>query len=1147
MSTSGRLGVVDANANAVIGLSQDGDVGWIQDGTALWRSGFCRQGHPLVPQAIAYDPLRALFWIYALQPDFVAAWDGEGQPPLKTACILPLGVTGPIQEGARAGVGSAPSSSPIDIAAHWDLGGRRQFLEVADGWGLFGLSVSGRRINTPWSRIDSLQSTPGDILVPDRTRQTLMQWSNTAKTGELDLAPNTPLAPAVVSADEALLLLRAAPDGSGRARMARIGLEGTRMWVKEAWEADEPSPPEGEWPWALAASPAGYAFSTTDGNRFMIARYDAAGHRLPPLYGGRYREKLTFRQSERIDQRRISVDGANIANTILADAAGGEWQRLNPEDLRDPLPWSGEMLIDVAVGVGDGRDRADAPLYRLVRNPDRLECWSSAGKAPTWTVDLQLSDEARVAAADWGAVVGLPAERSLRFLAAADGASLGQAALAPGSALTDVAALPSGPSYPGGAALSLDASAGILQTWTPDGAPGATHRVGESGSPLRVSARVMRADDSFGQAAVLTSDGYVEIHDLARGYLGRFRPIAPNGVLTQTTDLALLADGGLLLAEAVGSAVHHFAPSDAPTSTSTHTPAVSSTPSASLRPTSSPWFTASPSPTPRPTSLNPSRTPTVTPTATPSPSPTPIPTCIVIGNKLAAPGRLVLGQTAAVTLSLRTTCVGRPHPGGADIVVALDRSASMADDNFRRARRDLHLLATALDSLDYRLGLASFAADARSEFRLGPPDRQPLGDLDSLKPEGYTNITAGLESAAALLTDAQPDALRILLLLSDGRHSPGFAPPEPAAARLAAEGIVLLALAYGSEPDLSRLGILVGGQDLVWPASAGLDLAEIVDRIRDFTEDSLAGGLTVDDLLGAQMALVEGSVAPAAIQGPGRLLWSRPLMPRDGMILSYRVRPLTTGRLPVNQEAMARFTDADGAPGIFRFPVPQVEVIAPSPTPTTRLTPTPEPRPIFLPLLLAEPPCRPQARPLDVVLVLDVSSSMTGPKLVAAQAAARAFAAALSPAKDRLAIVAFHQEAHLSAPLSASATQLEAAITALQTAPGTRMDRGIATALAELLAAGRPAPAVPAIVLLTDGRQDQDPDAAVRAAASARAGGIQLLAVGFGADADILFLAQLSADPTNVHRADDQAALVDLYRRLATELPCADAHGWAGR
>ena len=66
-------------------------------------------------------------------------------------------------------------------------------------------------------------------------------------------------------------------------------------------------------------------------------------------------------------------------------------------------------------------------------------------------------------------------------------------------------------------------------------------------------------------------------------------------------------------------------------------------------------------------------------------------------------------------------------------------------------------------------------------------------------------------------------------------------------------------------------------------------------------------------------------------------------------------------------------------------------------------------------------------------------------------------------------------------------------------------------------------------------------------AAAARAAGIQLHAVGFGQDADLSFLARLAPEQGALHSADDAAALLVLYQRLAQALPCQDSRGWSGR
>lgn len=83
-----------------------------------------------------------------------------------------------------------------------------------------------------------------------------------------------------------------------------------------------------------------------------------------------------------------------------------------------------------------------------------------------------------------------------------------------------------------------------------------------------------------------------------------------------------------------------------------------------------------------------------------------------------------------------------------------------------------------------------------------------------------------------------------------------------------------------------------------------------------------------------------------------------------------------------------------------------------------------------------------------------------------------------------------------------------------------------------------------AVVLLTDGRQDAEPQAALDAATALWRAGIDLLAVGLGVDADLPFLEQLVVDKGKVRRAADESTLVEVCRQLARELPCDRAMWW---
>lgn len=332
--------------------------------------------------------------------------------------------------------------------------------------------------------------------------------------------------------------------------------------------------------------------------------------------------------------------------------------------------------------------------------------------------------------------------------------------------------------------------------------------------------------------------------------------------------------------------------------------------------------------------------------------------------------------------------------------------------------------------------------------------------------------------------------------------------------------------------------------------------------------------LSVEDRIPANMALDLASIQPPAeIAIDGALVW-RFSGVRSGTLppLRYRLKPAAVGDWPTNVEAAARFVDGRGYEAELTFPVPRVVVslatatptASPEPTPTSApsatatpsatvtpsapatlrptatLTPraTRSPRPVLLPLAFAGY-CRTAVRPVDVVLVLDTSSSMAGAKLTGAVQAARTFLALLQLPRDRAGIVVFDSSARIAGLLSGDPAGLEAALAGLETRPGTRIDLGLDMALAELSGARARANADPVIVLLTDGRPDDTAlAAALASAATARRKGVTLFAIGLGGDVLPEVLAGIAGDPARVFLAPEAADLAAIYGEVARVIPC---------
>jgi tight adherence protein B len=185
--------------------------------------------------------------------------------------------------------------------------------------------------------------------------------------------------------------------------------------------------------------------------------------------------------------------------------------------------------------------------------------------------------------------------------------------------------------------------------------------------------------------------------------------------------------------------------------------------------------------------------------------------------------------------------------------------------------------------------------------------------------------------------------------------------------------------------------------------------------------------------------------------------------------------------------------------------------------------------------------CQASPLPVDVVLAIDTSSSMTGAKLAAAKQAAATFVNLLDlrPGQDRAAVVGFNTTASLAQVLTANRAAVQAGLAGLVTSPGTRIDLGLELATAELTGSRRRGLADRVIVLLSDGLpQAGSENASVTAGAQARAAGIGLWAIGLGSDAAPALLVQITGAVDHLLVAPGPDDLEGVYRRVANGIVC---------
>lgn len=559
--------------------------------------------------------------------------------------------------------------------------------------------------------------------------------------------------------------------------------------------------------------------------------------------------------------------------------------------------------------------------------------------------------------------------------------------------------------------------------------------------------------------------------------------------------------------------------------------------------------------------------------------------CLIVGDKTAAPAVVTIGDTVDLTLAIRGACAASQL--AADIAVVVDQS--MSANAFRSLQRSVDALIDQIDpSTDQLVIQPGSGARLTNNVQLLRRMLRRLqgGDAD------WSLATAIDETERELFgARGRRDARKVVIYLMASEGIPVDDDTQPwqiqyfrqqierAGGQLkrrvddafgiwlgtAADGARKL-VGQGGQGERTLREIVTDDQHFIKSRSESQLAAlydQIVQRIKPTT---LLRQLTIVDTVPEDMPYVPSSSEPPAVVTGGQLTWRFQNVPLTGLGVRLTVRPTRVGRWPTNAEATAEYIDFTGAAGRLVFPIPYVEVVAPATatptveptatpvptatptrTPTPTATATPTPRDLYLPVALRER-CDPSQVHVDAVLLIDSSTSMAGAKIEAARAAARSFIDLLRLGDDQVAIVSFHTTAALLSPLVTDAAAAGAALDALTLAPGTRIDRGLEVAQAELQGPRHRAGSVPLVIVVTDGRQDDEPDRALAVAEAARAAGTTIYAIGLGGDVDRAFLVRLAGDASRTLDAPTPADLAALYAQVAvTVRRCPKEAFWGGR
>ncbi len=182
-------------------------------------------------------------------------------------------------------------------------------------------------------------------------------------------------------------------------------------------------------------------------------------------------------------------------------------------------------------------------------------------------------------------------------------------------------------------------------------------------------------------------------------------------------------------------------------------------------------------------------------------------------------------------------------------------------------------------------------------------------------------------------------------------------------------------------------------------------------------------------------------------------------------------------------------------------------------------------------------------------VVLDVSSSMSGAKITEANAAVAALVTELADPKNRGAfsittvIYAEQAKVHLALKRVAEVRPEELAAKVGEMGAWTNITAGLTTGLEviEKSLAEKGTWARPVVVLLTDGQHNRGP--APENIAGTIKGKADLLAVAFGADADLAMLERLATSPQHALRCGNGAELRKFFQMVGRTMSQAARTG----
>lgn len=324
--------------------------------------------------------------------------------------------------------------------------------------------------------------------------------------------------------------------------------------------------------------------------------------------------------------------------------------------------------------------------------------------------------------------------------------------------------------------------------------------------------------------------------------------------------------------------------------------------------------------------------------------------CVAEAMVVSAPHFFLLGETVEVTMAVHAVCAGEPVLG--DLALVIDASEQVSSGGPRRIRDAAVRLIDVLEapgSGNWRVAVVSFAGDTRRECALTDNFARARTCVDraTVRRAGGSpgsrldlGITAGLRALqAGRRAAATADLSEVMIVMSNGNCSAGCGQAVRAAGKVKADSVLVVAVCFDDDCDVRCMDQVASSTRYFFVDPVPREFYSMFQQVRDRLQNIWIGSVVVTETISPTVAFVDGSAAPPpkSIDAAHRVLvWETGRLPKDGVTLTYRVRPIIPGKVPVSGGAVGRLVDNKGRPGVFAFPATWVTALQAFAMPTPR-------------------------------------------------------------------------------------------------------------------------------------------------------------------------------------------------------------------